>query len=406
MSEPLSIGLVAIGGYGSFYVRALLDGAPLEEHQIVGIVDPMAERSPRLDDIKERGIPIYNTLTEFYAHHKADLVTIASPIHLHCPQTCEALANGSNVLCEKPLGARIQEATAMVEARDAAGKFVAIGYQWSFSAAIQALKQDILAGRFGRPLRLKTAVLWPRKDSYYARNTWAGALRNARGDWVLDSPVNNATAHYLHNMLYVIGDAVDRSARVVSVKAELYRANPITNYDTGAARIITDAGIELLYIASHAVKEAHGPEFLFEFEAGTVRFGGPVKTVQAEFDNGTTRDYGDPQAAGETKLWDCLQAARGKKQIVCGPEAASAQTLCMNAMQESMPEINAFPADLVETEGEPGNQLTYVTGLGNALRDCFEANQLPSEARLPWAQTGTEVDVTAYNEFPSPAYPE
>ncbi|MBT3375385.1 MAG: Gfo/Idh/MocA family oxidoreductase [Lentisphaerae bacterium] len=405
MSEPLSIGLVAIGGYGNFYVRALLDGAPPEEYRIAGIVDPMAERSPRLDDLKQRGIPIYDTLGEFYAKHRADLVTIASPIHLHCPQTCEALANGSNVLCEKPLGATIQEAQAMIDARDAAGKFVAIGYQWSFCAAIQELKKDILSGCFGRPRRLRTIVLWPRKDSYYGRNAWAGALRNERGDWVLDSPVNNATAHYLHNMLYVIGDAVDRSARITSVQAELYRANPITNYDTGAAKIITDSGVELLYIASHPVSRQHGPEFIFEFENGTVRFGGGLKTVQAEFDNGTTKDYGDPQAAGETKLWNCMSAALGKGQIVCGPEAASAQTLCMNAMQESMPQISAFPDDVVKTDGAPGDQLTYVEGLDDALRACFEANQLPSEAGLPWARGGTKIDVTAYDEFPSPGYP-
>ena len=40
-------------------------------------------------------------------------------------------------------------------------KIVAIGYQWSFSDAIQKLKADVIAGIFGKPRRLKTLVLWP-----------------------------------------------------------------------------------------------------------------------------------------------------------------------------------------------------------------------------------------------------
>jgi len=35
---------------------------------------------------------------------------------------------------------------------------------------------------------------------------------------VLDSPVNNATAHYLHNMFYVLGHATDASAMPACVR--------------------------------------------------------------------------------------------------------------------------------------------------------------------------------------------
>ena len=161
MTPPVSIALVAIGGYGNYYVSALLDQTDPATYRIEGVVDPFAERSPRLADLKARGVAVFGSLAEFYASRTAELVTIASPIHRHCPQTCEALAHGSHVICEKPLGATVQEAQRMVAARDRAGRLVAIGYQWSFSRAVHELKQDIMAGRFGRPIRLKTLVLWP-----------------------------------------------------------------------------------------------------------------------------------------------------------------------------------------------------------------------------------------------------
>ena len=132
-----------------------------------------------------------------------------------------------------------------------------IGYQWSFSKAIQSLKNDIIKGLFGKPIRLKTLALWPRDDEYYGRNNWAGRIKENQGKWVLDSPMNNAVAHYLHNMFYVLGFEVDSSAVPKQVIAECYRANPIENYDTAVCRILTTDDVEILFYASHASHRMH-----------------------------------------------------------------------------------------------------------------------------------------------------
>jgi len=404
MAKPVSIGLVGVGGYAKFYVSALLGKTDPESYRIEGVVDPFATRCTRLDELKAKRIPIYQTMEEFYANHNAELVTIATPIHLHCRQTCQALTNGSNVLCEKPLGARIQEARRMIDARDAADKFVAIGYQWSYSTAVQELKKDIMGGRLGRPIRLKVLVLWPRNESYYARSNWAGKKDDGKGNWILDSPVNNAAAHYLHNMFYVLGERIDRSEAPVRVAAELYRANNITNYDTGVMRCLTDSGAELLYYASHAVENDRGPDFIYEFENASVHYAGRGSAIEARFADGSTKGYGDPFENVENKLWDSMKAVRGAEAIVCGPEAASSQTLCMNGMQESVPEIVEFPKDLIRIEGGPGKRLTFVEGLAEVLAECYDQNKLPSELGVPWSQAGREIDLTNYTGFPSDEY--
>ena len=197
--SAVDIALVGIGGYGGHYLPALLTPPDGRDVRLVGAVDPLPDRCSRLAELQGRGVPIYPDMASLFAERAADLVVIASPIHCHCAQTCLALANGANVLCEKPVAPTIQEALRMQEAADRAGRFVAVGYQWSFTGAVQELKRDILDGRFGRPLRLKTLVLWPRAEKYYRRNDWAGRVRTPEGQWVLDSPVANATAHYLHN---------------------------------------------------------------------------------------------------------------------------------------------------------------------------------------------------------------
>ncbi len=181
VNEPVKIVSVAIGGYGQSLLSALLDRSDVPEHRIVGAVDPEPQRCGRLEELKALDVPIYDTLEEFYEKHEADLALIASPIHMHCPQTCLALAHNTNVMCEKPLAATVREAAVMVRARDHARRFVDIGYQWSHNPAIQSLKRAMGEGVFGAPVRLKCICLWPRTESYYKRNSWAGARRDAGG---------------------------------------------------------------------------------------------------------------------------------------------------------------------------------------------------------------------------------
>ncbi len=401
MRERVTAVLSGIGGYGEIYLKALLSEAGRERVALVGAVDPQPERCRRLDELRALGVPIFASLEAFYAERSAQLAVIAAPIHEHCPQTCLALERGSHVLCEKPLAATVQDADRMAAARDRAGRSVAIGYQWSFSPAILGLKRDVMAGRYGRPRRLTALVLWPRDRAYYQRNDWAGRQRAPNGAWVLDSPVNNAAAHYLHNMLFVLGDAVDRSARPAGVQAELYRANPIDNYDTAALRCVTDRGVEILFYVSHAVQENAGPMFDFEFERGTVRYDGPASQIVGRLDDGQVVDYGSPDEDDAAKLWAAVDAAARGGPVPCGIEAARAHTLVMNGAQESCPIADFGP--LARSVDGPSAPLMVVEGLAEALLACKARRQLPSEAGYAWARAGRVVDLAGYDHFPGRA---
>lgn len=397
--NQVSIVLVGIGGYGNIYVDALLSNLDRGDFKIVGAVDPRPEGCRNLHKIKERGIPIFSSMEEFYASFKADLAIISTPIHFHCSQTCYALSQGSNVLCEKPVSATIQEARQMMEARDRAGKIVAIGYQWSYTDAIRALKKDIQSGLFGRPKRFKTIVLWPRDRDYYRRG-WAGKLKDAEGRWILDSVANNATAHHLHNMFYVLGREENESAKPAQLTAELYRANEIENFDTAAVRIFTEEGVELLFYVTHAVTETVNPTFCFEFEKARVVYGpleGESDNILAVFNDGTCKVYGNPEKEKIKKLWMTIEAVKGIQHVVCGIEAATSQTLCINGMQESVPRIPYFPGNLIKYD--ENTKVTWVEGLNDVLKGCYQEWKLPHEIGVEWAKAGKTMDLRGYQYF-------
>jgi predicted dehydrogenase len=421
MSEAVRVVVVALGGYGQGYVGQLLDTDLSTRTRIVAGVDPTPDHCSRIADLRAMNVPVFATMEDFArAKIPADLAVIASPIHYHCPQTVAALDLGMNVLCEKPMCATVQEADRMIAARDRAGKFAAIGYQMAYSTPFQSLKRDILAGVLGRAARLKCLCPHPRTEEYYGRNNWAGMQKTSGADipvcddgrqeclphrWILDSPVNNAVAHMLHIMLYVLGPTRELGATPVDVVAELYRANPITNYDTAALRAHTEDGTEILFYASHAVDVKQFTAWWFEFEKATVTMEGT--RLVARLKDGTVRDYGELEGHLR-KLHDAVDAVRGtgggtppvgQLPMACSLEAARAQTVCMNGAQESR-EIVDFPKPMVRVAGAPGKRLTWVPGLATILQTCCEQSVLPSEADVSWAKPGRVVDLRGYTQFP------
>ncbi len=401
MSGNVTVALCGIGGYGTGYAKELLDIPPERNTVFAAAVDPAPERSSVFKEIQAKSVPVFNSLEQMYESLSPDLVVLSTPIHLHAPQALLSLSRGSSVLCEKPVAATIQDARAMAAAADKAGKILAVGYQWSFSAAVQAMKKDIMSGRFGRPLRLKTLVFWPRNKAYYGRSPWAGRIKSASGDWVLDSPVNNATAHYLHNMLYVLGDKIDAAAEPLTVQAELYRANEIENYDTAALRVALKDDTELLFLTTHAIAGQVGPVACYEFEKATISYQAEAGEVfQARTTSGETIRYGNPYDDSMRKLWHTVEAVRAETcSTLCGARTARAHAICMNAAQETG--VSMFPESVVRKTGEGDETQVWAAGLGAVFVQCYNLNVLPSElGSVPWAKPAATVAVSGYDVFP------
>jgi predicted dehydrogenase len=258
-------------------------------------------------------------------------------------------------------------------------RFVAVGYQWSFSGSILRLKDDILRGMFGAPRRGKCIALWPRTESYYSRNEWAGKARDTAGRPILDSPANNAMAHFLHNLLFLLGEEGDRAAEPVEVDAQLARANDIETFDTIAAKIQTVNDTELLFFASHAIgdHEAVEPRFQLEFEEAIVDFPGEMEPVTARFNDGTTMEYPSPNASAHTrKLWACVNAVLGGGAIPCGLEAARPQVQCIERIHGVEMQIHCFARDRIKQMETQEGRLRWVDGLADAMEAAYAKGEL------------------------------
>lgn len=392
MTDPVSVLLVGLGGYGEVYLSALLDEEEGKACTIVGAVDPEPGRCGRLGELETRGIPVFPSMEGFYRRGSAELAVISSPIQQHSEQACLALDRGSDVLVEKPAAAVTRDVDRMIQARDRAERFVAVGFQWCFSPSILRVKEDILAGRFGEPCWGRSLTLWPRTEAYYGRNDWAGRRRDGEGRWILDSPANNAMAHHLLNLLFLLGPAMDRSAEPVGISAATARVNRIETFDTVAARVFLHGGTELLFLGSHTIaeEEAVDPRFILELEEATLSFPGGTAPVTARRGDDLLEAYPAPDTASQvTKLWTCVDAVKDGASIPCGLEAARPHVACVEAIDAAGTEPHWFSDEVLRVSETSGGRLHWVEGLAEALISSYQTGETPrwpgSEAAGLWA---------------------
>lgn len=382
--KKVKVLLAGIGGYGKLITNEILDNYDKLDIELCAVADPFPDGNERLAEIKALGARVYSDMEEFFKTGSVDLTVISTPIQFHTKHIMTALEHGSNVLCEKPLCADEKDIEKLIAARDRAGKFVYIGYQWSFSKAIEELKADISAGLFGKPLNLKTLVVWPRNADYFSRGTgWAGKISLPSGELVYDSIANNAAAHYLHNMFYVLGSRVNEALAPDSFEAVLLRANNIENFDTADIICKFNGGFEARFTATHTTKETLNPCFDYAFEKGRVLFCRDTRPddsgadteeyvpndITAYFADGSVKHYGNPYENERRKFYIALDTVRGLENGYerCGIETAAVHTRFINALQKNT-DIKNVKKSLVKVEGK----MTYVDGLFGAVKEIYK----------------------------------
>lgn len=369
--------LVGAGGYGKLYVKALTGrdrGADL-----IAICDIDPQLADRVPVIRQRNIPVYPTLDAFFAKDSADLAVLVSPVHFHTDMVLSCLAHGLNVLCEKPLCLTTQQAAAMQAAAEKAGRFLAIGYQIDYQRDVQALKRDILAGRFGRAKRIAVYHGFCRGAAYYARNDWAGRS-TCHGREVFDSPFTNACAHHFQMLTFLLGPTMRTACDIETVQAELYRANPtIENYDIAALRFRTAAGVPILYYTAHPIRTAcWGPVGVLEFENATITYTQEKPVFCGVMADGTPFDYRAVDPGDEMqKLTDAIGAVGTGQPPLCGVEADLPHIHAVRLVQQN-PITPVDPA-LVEQVHTDDDHFYFVKDLEQTLAHCAQNWALPSE---------------------------
>ncbi len=399
---PYRAAIIGVSGFGNVHYSDLMREVEVGNCKIIAAtVINQDDEVEKCEKLKSLGTILYTDYNEMLEKHKGqiDLCCIPTGISMHAPMSIAAMRAGANVFVEKPVSATIQEVLEMKQVEAETGKFCAIGYQHIYLPNVRQTKELILAGGIGKLKSIRVKGLWPRDEKYYSRNNWAGTIR-ANGEWVLDSPFNNALSHYLNLACFLAGGSFDQSADVVGVQAELYRANKIESADTACIKVFTSNDVEILFIVTHCSSATDGPDFAIigdqgELEGrndslyGTTADGRKVKFPVLE----NREDF-------RRCIFDAIRARMlDENAFYCSLDIGGTQTICANGAHESSV-VNRIPAKLchrVPTDNESFR--TVVDGLDAAIDKCFAEGKMFSEIGLDWAVSGEYIGMIGYDHF-------
>lgn len=409
--------LIGVTGFAAVHLRDIREQAArgLVRLAAVTAVNP-GECAALLEELRAEGVEIFDTHTAMLGawRGRADLCSIPTGHHWHRKMTEDALAAGMHVFVEKPAAATAQDVRAMDAAARAAGRWVAVGFQSIYASELLDVKQILLSGRLGRVESVKVYGLWRRADGYYARNDWAGRLRLPDGRWVLDSPFNNALAHYLNVALWLASPRMFSPVEPARVEAELYRARGISSADTAALRVTPRAGAPVMAWFSHVhdgENDHEGPMAEVRCSAGRVLWA--LDRVVMEADDGERVEWPGDYAADRRRplradLVDRLRMRMVEPDaFVCTLKHAMAHTAVVNAAHDATA-VHDFPAALVDTApGPDGDAYRRVRGLAALTRRAFAEEKLFAELGVDWARGGV-ADAGGYMDGTAdfPANPE
>ena len=252
----IRVAIVGTGGISHAHISAYLKFP--ERCRIVALVDIIPGKAQR---VKEQ----YGLDADVYLDHHdildkdIDLVDVCTPPFAHAEITINALRSGKNVVCEKPMGASLEECDAMLRARDESGKMLSIIAQNRFRLPVRNLKALLDSGIAGKVRQVTVNSLWFRGHSYYDL-WWRGTWETEGGGCTL-----NHAVHHIDMLGWMMGTP----EKVTSVLAN-------TGHDNAEVEDLSVSVMEypgaLATVTASVVSHGEEQELVFQCEKAKIAF--------------------------------------------------------------------------------------------------------------------------------------
>lgn len=154
MSErTVKVGLIGCGNIGAG--GHLPAYAHILEAELVAVCDTVEELARVAAG--QSGATAYTDYRQILGREDVEMVDLCVPTYLHAQLAIEAMKTGKHVLCEKPMAHALEFADAMIEAAQANGVKLMIGQVRRFDHRYASIKEQLAAGKVGRPVFVRRA---------------------------------------------------------------------------------------------------------------------------------------------------------------------------------------------------------------------------------------------------------
>ncbi|NIA06466.1 MAG: Gfo/Idh/MocA family oxidoreductase [Actinobacteria bacterium] len=262
-SCKVRFGVIGTGTIGKCHCRDIADH---DRATLVAISDISERNGQAVAD--EYNVSFYRDYLELLSRDDIDAVVVSTPSGTHGQIALAAAKAGKHILVEKPMEIDLSKADQMIEACNAAGVKLGVGYPFRFNKANLRAKLAIEAGLLGDLVLGEARTKICRTQQYYDRGGgW-------RGTWNMDGggAVMNQTVHMIDLLQWFMGPvkSVFAHAGTVARKIEAEDlAVAVVEFASGAMGTIV--GTTAIYPNSFFGVEVHGQNGSFNSETGELK---------------------------------------------------------------------------------------------------------------------------------------
>lgn len=205
---------------------------------------------------------------------KPDLVSICTESGKHAQIALDCIAQGINLIIEKPIALSIKDADAIIKAAKENNVKVSACHQNRFNKSVMKIREALEQRRFGRLFYGTAHIRWNRGREYYDRALW-------RGTWEQDGgALMNQCIHNIDLLRWMMGNEVTEVFAYTDKLNHPY----IQAEDLGIALVKFANGSYGIIEGTTDVYPKNLEETLYIFgEKGTVKAGGQSVNVIEEW---------------------------------------------------------------------------------------------------------------------------
>lgn len=401
-NSPLRVAIIGMGGFAGMHHEAVLELERRGVCRLICTCDPIPSAFHDKTSVwrfAERGVSVHDDYRHMLAQHsrELDVVTIPTPVPLHAEMHQIAIEHRLPVYLEKPPTLDIQELNAMLQTELRAVRDTNVGFNFIIEQPRKQIKSRLIRGEFGRLNRVGFTGSWSRSSAYYMRARWAGRL--SLGDrLVLDSPMGNAMAHYVHNILYWAGTKeLEQWATVDTVLAEMYRAHAIEGTDTIFLRATTPDAITLDMAFTHACDgKSHHIEWL-ECDRARITYT-TFESAEIRWHNGSTERIPLPNTTLTDNMahyFAFLQNAPGLARPSTRLIDCKTFVTLNDLAYLSSGAIYDIDSNHKVVRGPDHEQTVAIDDIESIMKCFVNEGKFPSDQSVPWAHSSLPMSASA-----------
>jgi len=181
--QPVTMAVAGLGRAGwDIHVRAIRSR---NDFKLVEVMDQDATR--REEAKAEFGCDAYPDWKSLLKNSKAELVVVATQSQDHAWMSCQALAAGKHVLCEKPVATKSSDLEKVMTAAKKSKGLFTVHQSARFAPELLHIQEVVKSGKLGRIFNIqRNACGFSRRNDWQTFSKYGGGQLNNNGVHLID----------------------------------------------------------------------------------------------------------------------------------------------------------------------------------------------------------------------------